>query len=151
VSRPVRLALIGLAVLAFLVVSALLARVLSANGAERTAVTALVEAEARGDGAGVSERLSSCAAGTRCAAEARAIAARVRRPGRVEILTYIPAARFSLGGSRGVARVAWRVAGGRPVAQCVVVRRTGDPIAGLGVVLDRLSEPLGREACPPGF
>ena len=47
--RPRLLALIVIGVVAFLVISALLARALSADGAERSAVTTLVQAEARGD------------------------------------------------------------------------------------------------------
>ena len=40
---------IVIGVLVFLLISALLARVFSADGAERSAITALVTAEARGD------------------------------------------------------------------------------------------------------
>ncbi len=118
-SRAARILLIVLAALAFFVLSGLLARVLSANTAERAAIVRLLRAQARGDGA------------------------------RVQVLAYDPSTRFSLGGTRGVARVAWRVPPRPPVVQCVTVHRGGDPFSGLRVALSQLSAPIpGDASCP---
>ena len=61
--------LIAVGVAVFLVISALLSRVLSLDGAERAAITSLVQAEARGDARGMSGEIRDCAASpsaTRC-------------------------------------------------------------------------------------
>lgn len=150
VSRPARLALIAVAVLAFLAISALLARVLSANTGERAAIVQLLDAEARGDARGLTALLSGCRAEPACRSSAQANAGRLRRAGRVQVLAYDPSTRFSIAGSRGVARVAWRVAPGLPVVQCVGVRREGDPISGLRVGLTALSAPIRGDASCPG-
>ena len=46
-------ALIALGIVVFVVVSALLARAFSVDGAEQSAITSVLQAEARGDAAGV--------------------------------------------------------------------------------------------------
>ena len=58
--RRTYIALIALGLVGFLAVSALLARVFSADGAERSAVTSLIEAEARGDAEAMLQRMSGC-------------------------------------------------------------------------------------------
>jgi len=149
VSRAARILLAAVAALAFFVLSGLLARVLSANTAERAAIVRLLGAQAGGDARGLSALLSGCARDSGCGAAASANAARLRRPGAVQILAYDPSTRFSLGDTRGVARVAWRVAPGPPVVQCVSVHRTGDPLSGLRVELTALSVPIrGDTSCP---
>ncbi|HEY2005746.1 MAG TPA: hypothetical protein VGG87_04820, partial [Solirubrobacteraceae bacterium] len=68
-----RLTLIGLIVVGvavFLVISALLARALSVGGAEDSALTSLVRAEARGDQAAVIAEISDCARQPACQARA---------------------------------------------------------------------------------
>ena len=52
----------GLGVVVFLVISALLARALSVDGAERNAITGLVKSEARGDAAGMAALIQGCGA-----------------------------------------------------------------------------------------
>ena len=52
--------LIALGLIVFLAISALLARVLSVGGAERTAITGLVQAEARGDAAAMIRQIQGC-------------------------------------------------------------------------------------------
>jgi hypothetical protein len=148
-SRPNRIALVAVAVVVFLVVSGVLARVLSANEAERAKVVTLLGAEARGDGAAAAALVRGCAGSAPCAAGLRATAQRVTRPGRIEVLNYEPATHLSLGGTRGVARVAWRIDAGAPIVQCVGIHRTGDPIGGLGVDITSASPPIGGETgCP---
>lgn len=147
-SRPARLTLIALAVFAFVAVSALLARALSATGAERSAVLDLVQAQARGEADEVLTELPDCRAEPVCAATTRARVARLRRPGRIRLLNFQPSVGLSLTRQSGTARVAWKAEGSLPVVQCVRVRRDG-PLTGGGVRLLALSDPIGGEAACP--
>jgi hypothetical protein len=141
-----RLAL-GAAVVAFLAVSLLVARWLSADGVERSAITELLEAQAAGDGDAVVRRLACRDAA--CRAEARENARRLRTRGEVEIVRLDSATARSLGAASGAARVVWQAPGRLPTVQCVQVRREGDPLSGTAVALVRLSRPIGRESpCP---
>lgn len=136
-----------MAVLAFVGLSVVLARILAANGAERTAVTDLVRAEARGDAALMLARLEDCSARPACRERVRANAIRLRRPGSVEVLRLDLSSRFAWGARTGVARIAWRTLAARlPVVQCVGVRRGGNPLAGLTVALHSISPRLPAEA-----
>jgi len=129
----------------FLGVSLLLARALTGEAAERGKVLDVLEAQARGDVGAVLEQLDACAAEPACAATTRARAARLRRPGEVEILQYQPSARLTMTRRSGTGRVAWRAGRTLPVVQCVRVRREG-PLSGGGVELLSLSDPIGLEA-----
>jgi hypothetical protein len=147
--RPIRILLVALGVLVFLAISAGLARVLSANGAERTAIERVLAAEARGDAAGVIARIDGCAASAACRASARANAARLRSPGKVVLVRLDPSTSFSLGGSDGVARVVWKTPSRLTTVQCVRVHRGGDVVNGLSIELRSLSRPIARESsCP---
>jgi hypothetical protein len=147
--RPARILLLALGVLAFLAISLGLGRVLSANGAERAAILALVQAQARGDAPGVVARIEGCAPRPACVAAARENAARLRAPGRVELVRLDASTSFSLGGTSGVARVVWNTPTHETVVQCVEVHRGGDPLGGLSVELRALSRPIGHQsACP---
>jgi hypothetical protein len=150
VSRQLKLVLIAVGVLAFLLVSAGLARILSANNAERAAIADLMAAQARGDASRVARLLRSCAADPACVARQRAITARVRHPGKVKLALLQPSSRFVLGGARGVTRVAWSVVGTQTTrVQCVGVHRTGNVLRGMGVELTSLSAPIpGDRDCP---
>jgi predicted nuclease of predicted toxin-antitoxin system len=117
-----RLAL-AVAVVAFLAVSALVARWLQADGAERAKVVRVLEAQARGD--------------------ARAMATRLARRGDVEIVRYDSDTARSLGDARGPTRVVWRTAQSLTVVQCIEVQRSGSP-ADRRVTLLRLSGPIAR-------
>jgi hypothetical protein len=142
--------LIALGVVLFLGVSALLARVFSAEGAERSAVTALIQAEARGDALGVVSLLHGCLDRPACSARVRAVAAGLARPGKLSILQLEPSTGFSLGSTTGIARVAWDTSGSSlPVVQCVLVHRAGDAIQGLSIQLLALSARIKSDAdCP---
>src|SRR5271170_7746528 len=70
--RRILRGLFAVAVVVVLVVGALLARFLSAENAERSDDLALVQAEARGDLAGMLAQLSGCRASPSCLASARA-------------------------------------------------------------------------------
>lgn len=148
-SRPVRLTLIALGLFAFIAISLLLARALSATGAERAQVLDVLRAQARGDGAAMLEDLPDCAREPACAAITRARAARLRRGGDLRLLNYQPSVGLSLTRQSGVGRVAWKAGSALPVVQCVRVRRDG-PLTGGGVTLLSLSDPIAGEASCAG-
>jgi hypothetical protein len=144
-----RLVVLALAVVGFLAISLGLARVLSANNAERDAIERLLTAQARGDAATMIARIDDCATRARCRARARANAARLRSTGALQIVRLDPSTSFSLGGTEGTARVVWRTPDRTTVVQCVRVRRGGDVLRGLKIVLRSLSRPIPRTtSCP---
>jgi hypothetical protein len=139
---------IAFAVFVFLGLSFLLARGLGGSSAERAKVLALVRDEAAGRPDAVVERLPACAREPACARTTRERAARLRRPGAVQILSYTPSTRLALTRKTGTARVAWRAGTSLPVVQCVRVRREG-PLTGGSVELLAISAPIARDgSCP---
>ena len=134
-------------VLPFLLISGVLARYLSVENAERNADLALVQAEARGDVAGMLAQLSGCREKPSCVASVKADASnpRLRRTGAVKILQLESQTSGSLFGATGKARVAWTVIGSQPVVQCVEVSRTGNFLTGLHVRLLALGAPISGE------
>ena len=150
--RPQIIAAIAAAVVVFLAISALLARVFSADGAERSAITALIEAEAHGNQSGMLDRISGCRASAACHARVSSDIAALKHPGTVSIIQLQPSTGFSLTGTTGTARVAWNVGGSLPIVQCVRVRRAGNVLRGLRVELLRISSRIGSEkSCPAQF
>ena len=150
--RRLYIAGIAAALLVFLVISALLARVFSANDAERSAVTSLVQAQARGDTDAMLTMIVGCRTSVACQQRVTQDASQLRRAGVVSILQLNPSTNFSLGGTLGTARVAWRVGQSLPIVQCVRVRRTGNAISGLKVELLELSPRIQSDAtCPARF
>ena len=139
--------LIPLAFAAFIFagLSLLLARGLSGGGAERGLVVDLVRAQARGDAAAVLARLPDCRREPACARATRARVAVLRMPGELKVLSYAPSTRLALTRQVGTARVAWRAGAGRPVVQCVRVRREG-PLTGGAAELLSISAPIPGEA-----
>lgn len=151
-SRPARLVLIAAAVVLFALVSAAVARVLSANSAERAEVERLVAAQAAGDSARAVGSVAGCAAEPSCVRRIRAIVRRVATPGAVNVLRLDPSTTAALGATTGTARVAWKAGRRLPVVQCVRVRRSGDLVSGFEVRLLRVSFPIPRESgCPARF
>jgi hypothetical protein len=150
--RRYLLSLIALGVLVFLAISALLARAFSANGAEQSAITALVRAEAAGDKAAMLARIEGCARSAFCRARVAEDAAALKRPGAVSIINLQPSTSFSLSGNLGTARVAWRAGSSLPIVQCVRVRRSGDVISGLHVELLEVSARIKSDTgCPAHY
>jgi hypothetical protein len=149
-TRRRRIALIVLVAALFVALSGLLAGFLSVEGAEREDLLSLLRAQARGDAQGVLAQLDpSCRASRKCVATVRADAAKLRRPGAVKILTLTSATAYTLTGATGPSRVAWTVIGRLPVVQCVQVRRSGNPLTGIGVALLSVSAPIvGEGECP---
>jgi hypothetical protein len=146
------LALIALGVLLFVAISALLARAFSIDGAERAAITRLVQAEASGRAHAMTALISGCGRSSFCRSRVAADAAALRRPGRLSILELNLSAGFSLTSTLGTARVAWRAGKALPVVQCVRVRRDGNVISGLSVELLEISARItsGRD-CPAHY
>ena len=150
--RRTYLVAIAAAIILFLVISALLARVFSANSAERSAITMVVKAEARGDAGGVIAAITGCRTTPPCRLRATLLAAALRHPGAVSIIQLQPSTSFSIGPTSGTARVAWNVGGSLPIVQCVRVRRTGNAISGLRVELLEVSRRIKSDtACPARF
>ncbi len=151
--RRLYLLLIGLGIVAFLAISSLLARAWNAEGAERSAIIALVAAEARGDTAAAVGRLQDCQGNRICQAVTARLSDQLRRPGRIAILQLEPSTGFSLTASTGTARVAWNTSSSvLPVVQCVRVHRAGDVIQGLRIELLAITPRLRSDSdCPRSF
>jgi len=146
------LILIAAGVVVFLVVSALLARAFSVGGAEQSAITSLLQAEARGDSAAIVARIRDCSPSAACRARAQTDAAALRSAGPVSVIKLDPSAGFSLGSTLGTARVAWRVGNGLPIVQCVRVRRAGNVLSGQRVELLEISRRIPSDkACPARY
>jgi hypothetical protein len=139
-----RIALGVLALLVFLAISALVARWLTTDNAERDKVTRLLQAQARGDAPAMVRQLTGCAPA--CAAQARANARRLRRAGAVQIVAYDSATAHALSTRTGVTRVVWKTPQTLTVVQCVRVRRSGSAVRGLTIRLLALSAPIPRTA-----
>jgi hypothetical protein len=129
----------------FLGISSLLARALTGEGAERSRVLEVLQAQARGDANAVLDKLPACSREPACVRVTRARVAHLRRPGRIQILNYRPSVRVTMTRRSGTGRVAWRAGSSLPVVQCVKVRREG-PLTGGGVELLALSDPIGLQA-----
>jgi hypothetical protein len=136
----------------FVAISVLLARAFGAEGAERSAIETLVQAEARGDAAGAAALITGCAQEPACRQRLAQDAATLKRPGAVAILQLEPSTSFALVGSTGTARVAWRADGSLPIVQCVRAQHTGNVITGLHVKLLAVTARLpGAATCPTRF
>jgi hypothetical protein len=150
--RRLYILLIALGVIVFLVISAVLARVFSADGAERAAITTLLRAEARGDQHAMLAQIQNCGASEQCRARVAANAAALTHAGTVSILQLQPSTSFSLMSTLGTARVAWDVGNSLPIVQCVRVRRAGNALSGLKIELLAISPRINSEAdCPTTF
>ena len=142
-----RLAVVGIAIVVFLGLSFLLARVLAADSRERSDVADLMSAQARGDASGMLRQLDGCADQPKCAARVRANAKALRRPGEVKLVRFDPSTTFALSPNTATARVVWNtLRTHRPVVQCVTVSRTGNVLSGPGVQLRSLTGPISGTA-----
>jgi hypothetical protein len=143
-ARTRRRAALAAALLAFVAVSVVVARWLSADGAERAAVERLLEAQSRGDAPAMARELARCDAA--CEARLRGLAARLRGPGTTEIVRYDSGTSHALTSRTRPTRVVWQRRDTLPTVQCVAVQRTGSVLTGPRVRLLDLSAPIGREA-----
>jgi hypothetical protein len=129
------------AVVLFLLAALFLARFLTQENRERERMDELLVHEARGDASGVLAMLDACDAG--CRAKVRAFVPRVSGPGEVKIVRLDSGTSYSLGTAEDWTRVVWvRGVNGRPVVQCVRVRRKGSPLAERTISLLRVTAPL---------
>ena len=151
-SRWLRFLVLALLAALFVAVTVLLARAFTVDGAERTAIEDLVQAEARGDAGGMQAQIPGCAQSPDCRARVQEDAAELQRPGKLLILELNPSAGFSLGSTTGTARVAWRAGSALPVVQCVRVRRAGNVIQGIHVQLLKISRRISTSSdCPSSY
>jgi hypothetical protein len=143
---------IAVAVIVFLAISVLLARVYSANSAEQAAITTLVKDEARGEATAIVNDIAGCQAAASCRGRADELAKALAHPGAVSIIQLQPSTNFSVADTLGTARVAWNVGSSLPIVQCVRVRRAGNAISGLTVQLLEVSRRIPSDsACPARF
>jgi hypothetical protein len=143
--RPSRrlLAIVVPLTLVVLVVGFVAARFLTTENRERDAIFTLLQREAAGDERGVLGHLHGC--DVACAAKVRAFLPKVAGTGAVKIARLDSGTSYSLGTSTGTSRVVWvHGVDSRPIVQCVVVRRAGDPLTGRSVSLLALSAPLAN-------
>ncbi len=144
--------LIVIGIVLFLAISAVLARVFSADAAERSAITSLIQAEARGDSRTMIASITGCAASPSCRARVTQNAAALTRSGGVTILQLNTSVSFSFTGTVGTARVAWQTRSSLPIVQCLRVRRAGNALSGLRVELLEISLRIPSDSdCPSTF
>jgi hypothetical protein len=145
VKRPL---VIAACVIAFLGVSVIVARWLSADTDERAQVVDLLRAQSRGDAPAMLRMLSDCR-DPACVATVKTNARRLRGHGAVKIPLYQSQTAHALSSRTKMTRVVWFTPGRLTTVQCVLVRRSGNVLAGVSVSLLRLSAPIGRESsCP---
>lgn len=139
--------LIAAAVLLVIVVSVFVARWVNNDTIERSQVTDLLRAQARGDAEAMLAILRCPDAA--CEALARANARRLRAPGALKIALYQSQTAHALRSRTKPTRVVWFTPGRLTTVQCVLVRRSGNMFAGASISLLRLSAPIDRESsCP---
>jgi hypothetical protein len=143
----------GVVFVVFLLISALLARIFSADSAQRAAIITVLQDEAQGNTNALISRIKGCDASAACRERAATNASSLKHPGQISVLTLQTAAGgVTFGNSEGVARVAWRIGSGLPIVQCVRVRRAGNPVTGLHVELLAVSKRIPSESdCPQSF
>jgi hypothetical protein len=134
-----------LLLLVFIVLSAMLARFLSAENDERDEVLSVLQAETAGSEHALYSKLSGCRAVPDCVSDVKWNATRLRRSGAIKIVSLTSATAYTLTGATGHTRVAWVVLGKLPVVQCVNVKRTGNFLTGISVSLLALSKPIPNE------
>ena len=150
--RSYLLALIAVGLVVFLALSALLARAFSVGGAEQSAITAVLQDEARGDAAGIVSKIRDCSQSPACRGRAASVATALKGQGGVTVIKLDQSAGFSFGSTLGTARVAWRIGGGLPIVQCVRVRHAGNLLSGIRVELLEISRRIHSDAdCPARY
>ena len=139
-----RWAVVAAGVVLFLVISALLARWLGTENAERDAILRVLQAQARGDADRMLGEMDC--RDEACVARVRANARSLKDPGAVSIVRLDSKTSHTLATTTGETRVVWITPGRLTTVQCVLVRRSGTPLSGQSVTLLDLSAPIGRTA-----
>jgi hypothetical protein len=147
------LVIAGVVFVVFLLISAVLARIFSADSAQRAAITAVLHDQARGDTNAFISRVQGCDASAACRERAAYNTTHLKAPGSISVLTLQTVSGGLLFGKTvGVSRVAWRIGSGLPIVQCFRVRRSGNPITGLHIELLDVSKRIPSESnCPQSF
>ncbi len=145
-SRAGRIGLLVAAAAAFVLLSLVIARVLTVGNAERDAVYRLVRAEAAGDQAAVLSSVRGCTGDAACVERVRRTIARVQHPGTAKLLRFDGPGGIALAGRSGPARVAWKVGTALPVVQCMRLRTTGNALGGYTVRITGVEEPTALDA-----
>lgn len=131
----------------FVLFSFLVARWLTAENRERTAVTDLLRAQAAGDVASMVALIDGCAGSRACEAAVRRNARALSRPGQVRVLRIDSRTSHALLAAEGPTRVAWDVGGtSLPYVQCVDVERRGVPFLGGEVVVTGIGPKISGDA-----
>lgn len=145
--------LIVAGVILFLFVVTLLSRVLSGDSAEQSAVTALIQDEARGSAGAMLAAMDGCSSDPACRARVTSDVAALKRPGNVSILQYQQSTGFSLTTTQGIGRVAWEIVDHtKPIVQCIRVERAGNAISGIHIeLLDITTRIKSGANCPTRF
>jgi hypothetical protein len=139
-----RWAVVAAAVVVFLAVSLFLARWLTSEGTERSAILDLLRAQARGDAAAMLEQLDCRDAA--CEEQVRENARALRGSDDVTIVRIDSGTSHELSSKTAPTRVVWITPGRLTTVQCVLVERSGSPLSGTSVTLLGLSAPIDREA-----
>ena len=129
----------------FIVLSAMLARFLSAENVERDDILSVLQAEIAGNEHALYSQLSGCRAVPDCVSDVKWNSTRLRRTGSIKIVSLTSATAYKLTGATGHTRVAWVVLGSLPVVQCLNVKRAGSFFTGMSVSLLALSKPIPNE------
>jgi hypothetical protein len=145
-----RALLIAFSVACCLVLSFFLARWLTAENRERSAVTDLVRLQAQGDAASMAAVLDGCEQDAACLARVRRNARALARPGDVNIVRYDSGTSYALTAASGPTRVVWEAGDGTPIVQCVGVERRGVPLFGGSIALTSISPRIAGTASCPG-
>ncbi len=139
--------LIAAAVVAVILVSAVVARWINNDSAERGKVTELLRAQAQGDATRML-RLVDCQ-DRACEQLIRANARNLRGKGELKIALYQSQTAHAVKSRTKPTRVVWFTPGRLTTVQCVLVRRSGNVLTGASITLLRLSAPIHRESgCP---
>jgi hypothetical protein len=150
--RPYLMSTVVVGAILFLLISGLLARALTLGGAEQSAITSLLQAEARGDPHAVVAAIEGCSSSAGCQARAVEVATALKHQGSVSVIDFSPSSGFTLGPTLGTARVAWIADGSLPRVQCVLVRNSGNILEGFRVHLLKVSAKIpGGDNCPKSY
>jgi len=149
-SRPIKILIISVGVVAFIGASLGVGRLLVARGAEQTMLMGLITDQNAGRSDRVVAAISGCSESAECVNAVAALVKQVKDPGAsLKVLQIVQGTKLSSGPSTGVSRIAWRSNGRLPVVQCVPTRRTGSVISGFRVEVLAVSKPIAREgSCP---
>jgi len=124
----------------------MVANLLSAQSAERSAVVDLLRLQARGDERALVAGIDACASDPACVTAARRHALRLRGEGKLEVVRVDHPSRYSLMSRTATLRVVWKLGDSLTTVQCARVRRAGSLVEGFEISVLSLSDPIGRES-----